>query len=116
MRIRHAVLASAVAAGVTLGIGGVASAQTPTTPTAPTTKATNATRCERAEARLPSLNTRRANLEARIDKLNAAIAKARAAHHDDRVDKLSARLVKVQAAHDHVVDLINRIHATCDAT
>jgi len=108
MRVRQVLTAFVVASAVSLAVGGVAGAQTSTTQ-----PAQHKTWCEKAEARLPKLDTRRTNLEARIDKLNTAIANARAAHHEDVVERLTVQLHKTQGTHDHIVDLINKIHTTC---
>jgi flagellar motility protein MotE (MotC chaperone) len=107
--------AGTLIAGIaTLGVGGIAGAQT-TTPTNPGTTTSNprGNRCDKAKDRLAQLEAVRVRTEQRIDQLNKAIADARAHHRDDLVKVLEGRRDKVQKRHDKVVDLINKIHARC---
>jgi flagellar motility protein MotE (MotC chaperone) len=108
-------LAGLVIVGVaTFASVGIAAAQTttPTNPSAPTTQ-TKANRCAKAKSRLGQLDAVRLRSEQGLDRLNKAIADAKAHHRDALVKRLEARRDQLQKRHDKVVDLINQIHARC---
>ena len=106
-------MAGAVIVGLaTLGTVGVASAQT-TSPSTPTQNANGAQLCDKAKARLPKLEERTTNNEARQAKVEANIAKATAAGKTDLAQKLQTRLGNVKGRHDKIVDLIAKINARC---
>src|SRR5262249_50209875 len=109
--LRRVMTGAMIATVVTLGTVGVASAQTTPSTQAPAAK--GAKLCDKAKDRLPTMDQRRQNTEARITKLQAAIAKAQAANSADAVTKLQARLAKVQQRHDTIVDRIAKVHARC---
>ncbi|HMC51307.1 MAG TPA: hypothetical protein VKI64_01010 [Acidimicrobiales bacterium] len=116
--IRKAV-AGILTAGVMLASGGMAYADTSTPPQAGSTpnaavKRHDGSRCRRAEGRLDALNRRRAALEARIDKLQKRIARARAHHREDVAERLEKRVDALQKAKERVSDRIQRIHERCD--
>ncbi len=114
MNIKRWTAAGLMVATASLGLGGVAVAQT----TRPSKPATNGqekvNRCAVAVARLPVLQARLTVIATREDFLNQAIAWAQARDRDDLVQKLQGRLADVKANHDKVTALIARIHERCD--
>ena len=110
MRVRQFLAASVIAAVALFGTAGIAAAQT-TNPTTPGPQ--SARSCDKAKDRVAKLEARRVHSEQIIDRLHKEIAAAQQKGRNDLVQRLQARLDKVQKRHDHIVDLINKVHARC---
>lgn len=106
-RIAFTAAALLGSAGLTLGLAQPAMAATnPATPAAHKG-------CKHApviEARLEQTEKR---IEARIDRLQAAEAKAKANHHDALADRIEHRLDMARRHHDKVADRLSKIEARC---
>jgi hypothetical protein len=110
-------VASLLAAGALVsGVGSAAAfADTTSQPSAPAaaTGPAHAKRCEKAPDRLQKLGAGLTKLDARLDKLAQARAKAVAAHNDDLVKKIDARIDKLHTHHAAVEARIDAIRKAC---
>jgi hypothetical protein len=118
MKLRYLTAALALAAVALVSTAGVATAQDSSS-TAPTTAASNAptngkaAACAKATARLPKIQDRETNVQARITKLNARLAKAQQGNHPDAVKVIQFRLDWAQKLDQHLKDASALITSEC---
>ena len=121
MKIRRGIAAVTVAGTLLLGVAGSAAfAGTATAATSTVANVATATTgpkaCTNAAQKVAKWRTAVTTLDARIAKLQAAQAKAVAAHKDDLAKKIQARIDKAQNRRNAIEARIDKVVKACNLT
>ena len=115
MKLPKILVAVAIAGSMTLGIAGVAGAQTTaTSPTVSPTTPSHHIDCAKAEAVIAKLHVRDAAIKARIVKAEARVDALRQAGHNAQADKLAKRIETVKDRLTKVEARLTKVEARVD--
>ncbi len=114
MKIHKLVAGSVIAGLVTVGSAGAAFADTTAPPgSSHPAEARHDRRCDRAQERLEWLRAKKARVEAVVDWLQKARAKAEAAGRTELVRKIDAVLAKYRHEYQRIEAAIDRVQRYC---
>lgn len=113
MIIRKTLAAAATVGLLSLtGVGTAFAAPSTSQPGSSTTPQAH-NRCQNADKRVDALQKRRADVEARLDKLNKALQYAKDHHDNNLVAKIESRIDRTTKVRDALTDRINKLVGLC---